>query len=196
MGGKNPSDINFASIGNQIQFVDTIKYFQQSLAALAKSLTDKEKNGIYRKCEKFLKNDPKFSKQFMLCTDEKKKWVLNYLSSGKGTIPYELITQYDSLDIVTDDGYFFRPHQFFSSLKDNTLSEEEYEQVKKSCKTLKLKDLGELNKIYNFQVRSFCVRYLNNVLAAFKRFSNIILGNVILLVLSVGAFKGKKVSVV
>ena len=52
MGGKNPSDINFASIGNQIQFVDTIKYFQQSLAALAKSLTDKEKNGIYRKCEK------------------------------------------------------------------------------------------------------------------------------------------------
>ena len=43
MGRKKPSDINFASIGNQIQFVDTIKYFQQSLAALANSLTVKEK---------------------------------------------------------------------------------------------------------------------------------------------------------
>ena len=45
IGGKNPTDINFASIGNQIQFLDTIKYFQQSLADLASSLTDKEKRG-------------------------------------------------------------------------------------------------------------------------------------------------------
>ena len=62
-----------------------------------------------------------------------------------------MITKYDSLDNVPDDGDFFRPHQFFSSLKDNPLSKEEYEQVKKFYKTLKLKDLGELNKIYNFQ---------------------------------------------
>ena len=62
-----------------------------------------------------------------------------------------MITKYDSLDIVPDDGDFFCPHQFFSSLKDNPLSEKEYEQVKKFYKTLKLKDLGELNKIYNFQ---------------------------------------------
>ena len=55
------------------------------------------------------------------------------------------------MDIVPDDGDFFRPHQFLSSLKDNTLSEEEYEQVKEFYKTLKLKDLGELNKIYSFQ---------------------------------------------
>ena len=69
---------------------------------------------------------------------------------GKRNIPYELTIQYDSLDIVPDDGDFFRPHQFFSSLKDNPLSKEEYEQVKKFYKTLKLKDLGELNKISNF----------------------------------------------
>ena len=85
------------------------------------------------------------------CVLIRKKLVLNNLLSGKGTVPYKLITQYDSLDIVPDDGDFFRSHQFFSSLKDNPLSEEEYEQVKKFYKTLKLKDLGELNKIYNFQ---------------------------------------------
>ena len=36
------------------------------------------------------------------------------------------------------------------------------------------------------------MRYLNNVLVVFKKFSNIILESVILLVLSVGACKGKK----
>ena len=34
IGGKNPTDVIFASIGNQVMFLDTIKYFQQSLEAL------------------------------------------------------------------------------------------------------------------------------------------------------------------
>ena len=29
IGGKNPTDINFAYIGNQVQFIDTIKYFSK-----------------------------------------------------------------------------------------------------------------------------------------------------------------------
>ena len=40
IGGKNPTDVNFASIGNQVRFLNTVKYYQQSLAALASSLTD------------------------------------------------------------------------------------------------------------------------------------------------------------
>ena len=35
-----------------MQFLDTIKYFQQSLGALADSLTDKEKSPISKECEK------------------------------------------------------------------------------------------------------------------------------------------------
>ena len=31
------------------------------------------------------------------------------------------------------------------------MSDEEYENVKKICKTVKLQNVGELNKIYNFQ---------------------------------------------
>ena len=30
IGAKNASNINFATIGNQVRFTDTIKYFQQS----------------------------------------------------------------------------------------------------------------------------------------------------------------------
>ena len=46
IGGKNPTNINFANIGNHGAFIDTIKCFQQSLGMLASNLTDKEKSAI------------------------------------------------------------------------------------------------------------------------------------------------------
>ena len=55
IGGKNTTDINFANIGNQVLFLDIIKYFQQSLANLANSLTDKEKSTIPRSVRNFLR---------------------------------------------------------------------------------------------------------------------------------------------
>ena len=127
IGRKNPRDINFANIGNQIQFYDTIKYFQQSLGALANSLTDKEKSVFSKECEKCLKNDPRLYKNFLPCSEEEQKWVLNYLLTGKGTIPYEMITEYDSLDIAPDNGEYILPHHFYSSLKDTTISDEKCE---------------------------------------------------------------------
>ena len=38
IGDKNPTNINFANISNQIMFLDTAKYFQQSLGSLAASM--------------------------------------------------------------------------------------------------------------------------------------------------------------
>ena len=52
----------------------------------------------------------------------------------KGAIPYEMITEYNSLDIVPDNGKFFLPHHFYSNLKDTTMSDEEYQNVKKNYK--------------------------------------------------------------
>ena len=149
------------------------------MGALVNSLTDKEKSAISKECEKFLKNDSKLSKKFLLYSEEEQKWILNYLLTEKGTIPYEMITEYHSLDIVPDKGKFFPPHNSYSTLKDTTLSEEEYKNVRKFCKTMKLENLGELNIIYNFQdTIILCVKYLNNVLLAYKKFLNIILINV------------------
>ena len=112
-GGKNPTDI-----GNQVQFIDTIKYFQQSLSSLTSSLTCSEKEAIWKACKNYLMKDPNLSKKFPFFTKEEKKWVLEYLSSGKGTIPYELISDFDSLSIAPDDE-FFKPHQLYSSMKDS-----------------------------------------------------------------------------
>ena len=62
-----------------------------------------------------------------------------------------MIARYDSLDISPEDESFFLPHHFYSSLKDDVMTVKEYENVKKFYQTMKLKDLGELNRTYNFQ---------------------------------------------
>ena len=46
---------------------------------------------------------------------------------------------------------FFLYEDFYSGLKEKNISEEEYENVKKFFKILRLKTLGDLNRIYNFQ---------------------------------------------
>ena len=134
IGGKNPTNISFANIGSQVIFIDTIKHFQQSLGKLASSLTNSEKFAIRTKCEKFIRKDENLSKKFNSCTKEDQEWVLSYLSTGKETIPYEMITRYDSLDISPEDGIFFLPHHFHSSLKDDIMTMEEYKNVKKIMK--------------------------------------------------------------
>ena len=53
IGGENPTDVNFAIIKNQVRFIDTIKYFQQSLGSLADSMTDTERDNVRNICKKF-----------------------------------------------------------------------------------------------------------------------------------------------
>ena len=118
--------------------------------------------------------DPNLSKKFLFCTKEEKKWVLEYLSSGKGTIPYELISDFDSLSIAPDDE-FCKPHQFYSSMKDSVLSKDEYENVKKFIRTLNFLTFEMLIKYTVFKTLSFFAKYLNNDLTRFKKCLNLIL---------------------
>ena len=62
-----------------------------------------------------------------------------------------MIIRFDSLDISTDENQFFLPLQFYFSLKETVTTKEDYEAVKKFFQTMKLKNLGELNKLYYFQ---------------------------------------------
>ena len=41
--GTNLTNINFANIGSQVKFIDTMKYFQVSLAKIASTTTEEEK---------------------------------------------------------------------------------------------------------------------------------------------------------
>ena len=71
VGGKNPTDISFAYIGNQIQFIDKIKYFQQR--ALASSLTSSEKESTYKECERYLLKDNILSIKFQMLSQTERE---------------------------------------------------------------------------------------------------------------------------
>ena len=144
IGGKNPTNVNFVVIKNQVRFLDTIKNFQQSLASLAASMTNDERENVKKNCRNFL------AEKLMCIKDDDEKWILEYLSLGKGTIPYQMITDFDSLNIKPEKD-FFEQEKFCSCLKEDNISTEEYENVKKFFNILKLETLGDLNRIYNFQ---------------------------------------------
>ena len=57
-------------------FIDTIKYFQQSLGALASNLTNKEKASIRKKWIKFIEKDLCFARKCNLCSEEDKNGYL------------------------------------------------------------------------------------------------------------------------
>ena len=95
--------MHFPYIGNHVMFLETIKYFQQNLGTLASNLTGSEKLAIQTECQKFLNKDENLSKQFNVLTEKDQAWVLDYLSTGKGKIPCEMITRYDSLDTIPED---------------------------------------------------------------------------------------------
>lgn len=54
VGGKNPTDVNFAIIEDQVRFIDTVKYYQQSLASLVDSMTDMKRESVRKNCRRFL----------------------------------------------------------------------------------------------------------------------------------------------
>ena len=62
-----------------------------------------------------------------------------------------MVTNYGSLNISRKKGEFFFLHHFYSDLKDDLVLAEDYKNVKKFWKTMDFENLGELNKIYNFQ---------------------------------------------
>ena len=155
-------------------FIDTIKYFQQSrLAVLANTMTDEERERVKNECKTFISRDPKLDEKFKVCSEDDQEWVLKYLSSGKGVVPYEMITRFDSLDISPEEGVFFLPHHFYSSLKETIITNEDYNSVKKLYQTMKLENLGELNKLYNFQGTIICARCLKTDHSSYKSYSNI-----------------------
>ena len=89
LGGNNLTNVQYANIGSQIKFTDTIKYYQQSLSSLAKSANENKKTNIRNSCQRFIETNPTYSSIFNSLSDESKKWILDYLCSGTGVIPYK-----------------------------------------------------------------------------------------------------------
>ena len=145
IGGKNTTDINFALIRDQVRFIDTVKYYQQSLARLASSMTEIEQKNVRKKFKRLLAH------KLVYCNKEQENWVLDYLTSGKGIIPYQMITNLDALKLTPKEGESFEKKDFYSSLKEKDISGKDYEDVKKLFELLRMKTLGDMNRVYNIQ---------------------------------------------
>ena len=53
LGGTNLTNIDFANIGSETKFIDTLKYYQKSLGQLAVTLSVDEKLSVKKVTERF-----------------------------------------------------------------------------------------------------------------------------------------------
>ena len=72
------------------------------------------------------------------------------IAEGKGVVPYEKISTINSL-LSKPEKDFYEHTEFYSSLKQSNVSFSEYENAKYLFKILKMRNLGDMNDLYNFQ---------------------------------------------
>ena len=70
--GSSLTDVQYANIGNQVKLLETIKYYQQSLASLAASANEIEKANIRKNERSLYKEDEKIL-SFSICFLTRKK---------------------------------------------------------------------------------------------------------------------------
>ena len=149
-GGTNLTNLNFANIRGEIKLIDTLKYYQQSLAELTSSMDEKEIEKARVVMDSFLKKHHYFSSVWLFLPPTKKEKILKITCEGKGVIPYEIVTGMNSF-FLQPENVFWSKTEFYSELKQKAVGDEEYEDSKFLYQTLKMRHLGDLNYLYNAQ---------------------------------------------
>ena len=150
IGGNNMVDINYAQIDN-FKFIDSIKYYQTSLGKLSETMSDEEKSRVAKLTEQFIATHSYFSGVWNEMHFSQRKKIIDIVVSGKGIIPYEKIETIKSLSLKPENGIFFTKDEFYSSLKDESVDEIPYQNAKTLFLSLKMRDLSDLNDLYNAQ---------------------------------------------
>ena len=151
MGGTNLTNVNFANILSQVKIIDTLKYYQTTLANLSSTTDKNEKDKIKDVIKSFLEEHVRFCKTWGCLSTKDKESIFNMIAEGKGVMPYEKITDIHSLSEIVPEDDFFKHTEFYSSLKQSNISLEEYENVKFLYKKLQMRNLGDMNDLYNVQ---------------------------------------------
>ena len=151
IGARNLTHVNYGIINNKIRLIDSFKYYQKSLADLSSTLTKEEKRATEKLTRQFFNQHYYFSTVWPYLTQKLQEQVLDIVTGGKGIIPYELIVDMTSLLLTPDDGEFWSKTEFFSELKLQAADDVSYENSKFLYKTLQMRNLGDLNGLYNTQ---------------------------------------------
>ena len=151
IGGANLTHVNYGIIDNKIKLIDSLKYYQKSLADLSSTLTPEEKRAAEKVTKQFFNQHYYFSTVWPYLVLKLQEKFLDIVTSGKGIIPYKLIVDMQSLLLTPDDEQFWNKTEFFSELKLQTVDDESCENSKFLFKTLKMRNLGDINDLYNTQ---------------------------------------------
>ena len=79
MAGTNLTNMNYANISNQIKTIDTIKYYQTSLANISNTAAFNEKVNIENTVALYLKQHSYFSRVWPTLNQESKNKIVNSL---------------------------------------------------------------------------------------------------------------------
>ena len=150
MGGTNLTNINYSTIRN-VKFIITMKYYLTCLGKLASTMTEKEKKQRQILVKQFLMQHQFFSKTWLTLSQSQKTELIKIIVSGKGVIPYEKIDSINALQKQPENGTFFSEEEFFSTLKGQPVNKEDYDNSKKLFILLKMRNLSDLNDLYNVQ---------------------------------------------
>ena len=104
-------------------------------------------------------------------------------AGGKGVIPNENIKIFDSLNSVSENRNSFAQSEFYTELKQDIVSEEEYENSKFLYTTLKMRKLSDMNDLYNFQDTCLSCKIIENQFEKYTKCVATVGKNVIWLVL-------------
>ena len=82
MGGTNLINMNFANISTQVKIIETLKYYQTSLANISCTVTLEEKKNIVKTVDFYLKKHSYFSNIWQSLDQNNKNKILELISKG------------------------------------------------------------------------------------------------------------------
>lgn len=150
IGGSNLTNVNFSNLGYQLKCIDTLKHYQQRLAQPAATIKSKEKSVVKKVTRQFICQYDYFSQVGQKLSKTNQEKILDMVAAGKGVTLYEKITTCNNLDSELENKFLFEINEFYSELKQSNGSEIEYENSKFSYQTLKMRDLYDMNDLYDF----------------------------------------------
>ena len=83
---------------------------------------------------------------------------------------YEKVKTYEDL-LAQPEGRFFAKTEFYSFLRNEIIGNKEYEDVRKFYETMRMRNLFDLNDLYNMQdTILLCKIFKNRAMAMMKKF--------------------------